>query len=70
MSLKAMVIALLLFQLPCTAQRFTLTKKGLSIPYVFGQLKQQLDYDVIYVPRILDDAPLVDQLAAFSGRTP
>ncbi len=55
-----MVIALLLFQLPCHAQRVTLKGSGLSIRYVFDQLKQQGGYDVIYVPRILDDAPTVD----------
>lgn len=55
-----MALAFLLLRFPCSAQKLTLRGKGLTIPYVFDQLKKQLGYNVIYVPRILDDAPVVD----------
>jgi TonB-linked SusC/RagA family outer membrane protein len=59
-SLKAVALAFLLLRLPCSAQKLNLRGKNFAIPYVFGELKKQLDYDVIYSPRILDDAPPVD----------
>ena len=61
MSLKAGALAvLLLLRLPCSAQKLNLRGKELSIPYVFSELKRQLGYDIIYAPRILDDAPTVN----------
>lgn len=61
MSLKAGALAvLLLLQLPCSAQKLNLRGKGFSISYVFSELKRQMGYEVIYVPRILDDAPTIN----------
>ncbi|HEY6901357.1 MAG TPA: TonB-dependent receptor plug domain-containing protein, partial [Puia sp.] len=60
MALKTVALACLLLPLVSSAQRLNLRGKGLSIPFVFAELKRQAGYDVIYSPRILDDAPPVN----------
>ncbi|MBS1603753.1 MAG: STN domain-containing protein, partial [Bacteroidetes bacterium] len=60
MSFKAVAIVLFLLPGLCGAQRLNLKGRDLAIPYVFGQIKSQLGFEVIYSPSILSDAPRVD----------
>jgi len=60
MFFKAAALAFLLLPIPCSAQKLNLRGKDLTIPYIFGEVKKQLGYDIIYSQRILDDAPTVD----------
>lgn len=57
--MKVVVFALLLLQVPCSAQKLTLRGNDLSLPHVFSEIKRQLGYDIIYSPSILEDAPLL-----------
>jgi len=60
MSFKTVVLLLLLMPVCAGAQRLNLRGKGFSFAYVFGEIKKQLDYDIIYTSRNFEGAPTVD----------
>ena len=60
MSFKTVALILLLLPVFVSAQHLTLKGKNLAFPYVFGEIKKQLGYDVSYTLLNFEDAPVID----------